>query len=140
MPVKEKNIIRQLSDKEKSMSISSTCMKNDKQQDQQVPCPSISTCASITSGGDDANDNGTTGSKNHPDMQYSGYLRNVYLKFLETSAGHDDEQEVAASSTVRSRLEEWWSNNIGNNQRYCTTAKVTITLSTHYLSSSLGCT
>ena len=126
MPVKEKNIIRQLSDKEKSMSISSTCMKNDKQQDQQVPCPSISTCASITSGGDDANDNGTTGSKNHPDMQYSGYLRNVYLKFLETSAGHDDEQEVAASSTVRSRLEEWWSNNIGNNQRYCTTAKVLV--------------
>ncbi len=108
------------------MTISSTCMKNDKQQDQQVPCPSISTCASITSGGDDANDNGTTGSKNHPDMQYSGYLRNVYLKFLETSAGHDDEQEVAASSTVRSRLEEWWSNNIGNNQRYCTTAKVLV--------------
>lgn len=97
----------------------------------QAPCPSISTCASATSGGDDAKVNNGTyfidhddGSKNHTDVQYSGYLRNVYLKFLETSR-QDEEHEVTAG-TVRGRLEEWWSNNIGNNQRYCTTAKLLV--------------
>jgi hypothetical protein len=62
-------------------------------------------------------------SSNDTNVRYSGYLRNVYLKFMDSS--QNDEQVV---TTIRNRLEEWWSNNIGDGYYYFFTASTLVAL------------